>query len=89
MTFSGRYARSARARATISACAIGASLCIAAQARAAGTVAGTSINNVATASFDAPGGVGPRDPLTHAAVAALRRDKLYTLPISTETILIR
>lgn len=56
MDLQGKRVRLMRARTIISSCAIGACLGIAGQAHAAGTIAGTNIDNVATATFDLPSG---------------------------------
>jgi uncharacterized repeat protein (TIGR01451 family) len=52
----GKRVRHMRARTIISSCAIGVCLGMAGQAHATGTVAGTNIDNLATATFDLPGG---------------------------------
>src|SRR5688500_11228019 len=93
----GKRVRNARAHTLISSCAIGACLGLAGQAQAAGTVAGTNIDNVATATVDLPGGgtstissntVTLRvDELLDVTVASADPGDVVTTPSATNQVL--
>lgn len=93
----GKGAASARARILLSSCAFGACVGLAAPAHATGTVAGTNINNVATASFDLPGGGTSTvtsntvtmkvDELLDVTVASADPGDVVTSPSATNQVL--
>jgi uncharacterized repeat protein (TIGR01451 family) len=93
----GKGAASARARIFLSSCALGASIGFARPALAAGTVAGTNIDNVATATFDLPGGGTSTvtsntvtmkvDELLDVTVASADPGDVVTSPSATNQVL--